>query len=215
MKKIALTLIATSLLAIGSANAQVATSKVYGGVEFGTASLDNETGNVTSAMVRSYGGSASATQDASVGIGRVFGGYTVNDNLSWEIGYAQSSNFGLNATGRSGGGTNYSISASAKFSGLDYSAVIRPDVSTGWNNLFARVGFTNYKADTTGSVVVSGTTYSASSNESGKGNILGLGYDSDIGNGLKFRAALTRFTKVAGDSDNSGTVYSVGLLKSF
>jgi outer membrane protein W len=214
MKKMKVTLLAAALITMGVANAQEA-SKVYGGVEFGSVALDNETGNTTSALVRAYGGSASATQDASVSIGRIFGGYTFNENVALEVGYAQSSNFGLSATGRSGGGTNYSISATAKFSGLDYSAVIRPAVATGWNGLFVRVGLTNYKADTSGAAVVGGSTYSATSSESGTGNLLGFGYDADIGNGLKFRGAVTSFTKVAGDSDNKGTMYSVGLLKSF
>jgi hypothetical protein len=215
MKKLTFALIATTVFSMGAVNAQTADSKFYGGAEIGSSKLDNETGTTTSALVRAYGGSASATQDAAVRNFRIFGGYTVNENLDFELGYIQTSNFGISATGRSSGGVNYAISASAKYSGLDYSAVIRPSVASGYNNLFARIGFTNYTGDVTGSASAGGSTFTSTSSASGTGELFGIGYDAKLDNGMSIRTSINRLTKIAGESDNSATVISIGLMNRF
>lgn len=215
MKKQTFALIAIAILGMSSVNAQTADSKFYAGAEIGSSQLDNETGTLTSALVRAYGGTASATQDASVRDFRIFGGYTVNENLGLELGYLQTSTFGINATGRSSGGVNYAISASAKYSGLDYSAVIRPSVASGYNNFFARIGLTNYTGDVTGSASAGGSTFTSTSSLSGTGEIFGIGYDAKLDNGMSIRTSVNRLTKIAGDSDNSATAISIGLMNRF
>jgi hypothetical protein len=215
MKKTTFALIATAVFSMGAVNAQTADSKFYGGAEIGSSKLDNETGTTTSALVRAYGGSASATQDAAVRDFRIFGGYKVNENIDLELGYMQTSNFGMNVTGRSGGGVNYAMSVSAKYSGVDYTAVIRPSVDSGYNNLFARIGFTNYKGEATGSVSASGNTYTSNASVSGSGNIYGFGYDAPLNTNMSVRMSINRLTKIAGESDNSATIYSIGLVNRF
>jgi hypothetical protein len=160
-------------------------------------------------------GSASATQDAAVRDFRIFGGYKVNENIDLELGYMQTSNFGMNVSGRSGGGVNYAMSVSAKYSGVDYTAVVRPSVDSGYNNLFARIGFTNYKGEATGSVSASGNTYTSNGSVSGSGNIYGFGYDAPLNTNMSVRMSVNRLTKIAGESDTSATIYSIGLVNRF
>lgn len=215
MKKLTFALIATAVFSMGAVNAQTADSKFYGGAEIGSSKLDNETGTTTSALVRAYGGSASATQDAAVRDFRVFGGYKVNENIDLELGYMQTSNFGMNVTGRSSGGVNYALGISAKYSGVDYTAVIRPSVDSGYNNLFARIGFTNYKGEATGSASAGGSTFTSTSSVSGSGNIYGFGYDAPLNTNMSVRMSVNRLTKIAGESDTSATIISIGLMNRF
>jgi hypothetical protein len=215
MKKISLGLVAALALAATAQAQTFESNKFYGGAELSSSKLDNETGSTANALVNAYGGSVTVTQDSRVRMGRFFGGYKLNDNVGFELGYLQSSNFGINAVGRSGGGTNYTIGASAKFSGLDYSVLLRPNVDTGLNNLYVRLGLHNYKADVTGSASAGGHTFSATESYSGTGSIYGVGYDADIGNEFKVRFAINKVKKVGGESDMGGTAYGVSLIKNF
>lgn len=215
MKKLTFTLLATAIFGMSSVSAQTTDSKFYGGAELGSSKLDNQTGTVTSSLVRSLGGSASATQDSSVTDYRFFGGYNFDENVGVELGYMQTSKFGMNVVGRSSGGTNYTASISAKYSGFDYSAIFRPSVASGYNNLFARIGFTNYKGESTATASVSSYSSSASSSTSGSGNIYGFGYDAPLNSNMNIRMSLNKLTKIAGESDSSATIYSIGFTNRF
>ena len=210
-------LIAATFLAGGAAQAQIQVfeAQFYGGVELGTARIENSTASLTALARSSLGGTASATQDSSVNSYRLFGGYKVHEHVDLEFGYAQTSRFGMNLSGRTGNGVAYTANASTKISGLDYSVLLRPSIASGFNNLFFRVGGHNYTADQSGSVLISGTRLNVNSSESGSGTMYGLGYDAQVAKNIKLRLSANHLNRIAGISGNSGTIYSIGVLTRF
>jgi hypothetical protein len=217
MKKAIKLASATALvLSFGVAHAQNNTAeKFYGGLEVGRSNVANQTGAVTSLLVSQLGGSASATQGASITDYRIFSGYKLNENLNFELGYLQTSSLGLNFSGVTRGSAAYTGSVSVKYSGFDYSVLLRPDVSTGMNNLFFRVGGHSLKGDSTVTATGAGGTASGSTSQSGAGVLYGIGYDVNIGKNFDIRASLNRLNKIAGESGGNATIYSVGVLTRF
>jgi hypothetical protein len=215
MKKIKLVIIAAAVVTLTSVNAQSLDGKFYGGAEFGSSKLSDDTKSGTAALVSAFGGSASATQDSSVSNYRIFGGYKVNENVDLELGYIQTSSFSLNFSGRSGGGVAYTGGISAKVAGYDYSVLLRPSIATSYNNVFFRIGQHHYSTDTSGSISAGGSSASFNDSKSGNGTIFGIGYDATIDKDIDVRLSVNRLAKISGDSDSSATVYSVGLLKRF
>ena len=217
-------ILAALSLTLGIANAQQAPSGFYVGAEVGQSKLKDQTSELSSALNSGFsGGSSTVSQSSSVTVSRFFGGYNINENVAVELGYSQSSSFGLNGSGKTGNAFTqapniaYSFSGGEKFSGFDISGLFRPSVDTGWNGLFFRAGVTNLKESNSVTVSVTGvgTPYSNSGSQSGTGTVYGIGYDADIGSGFKVRAAVTSYSKIAGDSSASGTLYSIGILKNF
>ena len=208
--------VAVLLSSLGFAHAQSnSPEKFYGGLEVGRSNVANQTGTLTSSLVSLLGGSASATQGSSINDYRVFGGYKLNENVNFELGYLQTSSLGLNFSGRSSGSVAYTGSAGFKFSGFDYSVLLRPDVATGMNGLFFRLGGHSLKSTTDVSVTVSGSSTSSTTSQSGTGTLFGIGYDINIAKNVDLRASVNRLNKLAGQSDANATVYSVGVLTRF
>lgn len=211
-----LTAVAALITVLGAAQAQSNTpEKFYGGLEVGRASVANETGPLTSALVSEVGGSASATQDSSINDYRIFGGYKLNENVNFELGYVQTSSLGLNFSGVSGGSSAYTGSATQKFSGFDYSVLLRPNVSTGWNNMFFRVGGHSLKGSVDVTINGGGGSASVTDKFSGTGTLFGLGYDLNVAKNVDVRVSVNRLNKIAGRSDSDATIYSLGVLTRF
>jgi hypothetical protein len=186
-------------------------SGFYAGIEAGGAYVQNETSAVASGLVNSLGGSASATQNSTVGVGRIFAGYKVIPNIDLEVGYFSSASDTVNFLGTTGGGTAYSGSIGVTAKGFDYSVLLRPNVATGINNLFLRLGGHSSKLDGTASINGS----SASASISGSGYLVGLGYDGVISQNLDWRLGITSYQNLAGVSSASVTVYTIGILGKF
>lgn len=189
--------------------------KFYGGLEVGRATVSNQTGDVTSSLVSLLGGTATATQSSSVNDYRFFGGYKLNEIVELELGYLQSSRVGINYSGRSSGSVSYTGTAGVKFAGFDYSVLLRPAVSTGWNALFFRLGGHSLKSTVDSSLTVSGTNISTKTKESGAGTLFGIGYDLNIAKNADLRISVNRLNSLAGQSDANVTAYSVGVLARF
>jgi hypothetical protein len=189
--------------------------KFYGGLEVGRATVSNQTGDVTSDLVSQLGGTATATQSSSVNDYRFFGGYKLNENVDLELGYLQTSRVGVNFSGRSSGSVSYTGTAGIKYSGFDYSVLLRPAVSSGMNNLFFRLGGHSLKSTVDSSFTVSGTSYSTKTKESGAGTLFGIGYDLNVAKNADLRVSVNRLNSLAGQSDANVTVYSVGVLARF
>ncbi len=189
--------------------------KFYAGLEVGHTNVSDSTGALTNGLVSQLGGSASATQDSSINDYRIFGGYKLNENVNFELGYLQTSSLGANFSGRSSGSVAYAGSAASKFAGLDYSVLLRPDVATGMNGLFFRLGGHSLKSTSDASITVLGRTTSSSTNQSGSGTMFGIGYDINIAKNADARVSLNRLNKIAGESDSTATVLSIGVLTRF
>lgn len=212
MKKLllvaALSVATTSVFAQASANNA---KKFYFGAEVGSTKLDNNAQAFANRLVATNGGSASVTQNTSVGAGRIFGGYTLNENVDLEVGYIQSGDIDYKFAGSTGGGS-YSGTSTVTVSGIDYSVLLRASKASGYNNAFLRVGGTSYKTkvETTGVNVTGGN-----SSESGMGYVYGVGYDLNVAKEIDVRFQINRLEKIAGLSDDKATVFSVGILGKF
>jgi hypothetical protein len=207
---------AIALFAMASTHAfaQTAVGQTYFGLEVGASKVDNATGELTSALVSSLGGSASATQDAGLSTFKILGGYKYSDNIDLEAAYLKSSDVNLTFAGTTRGGSSYAGLASQSLSGFEFSTNLRPDVSTGWNNAFIKLGMHSFTADYSLRVTSGSASVSSSSSESGTGALYGLGYDHPMGNGTNLRFAYTRYNKAAG-GDSSGSVIGFGFTKQF
>lgn len=213
MKKI---LIAAACLTVGlAAQAQTVDKKFYGGIEVGVTQISDQTAATNASLVSALGGTASSSQDTSVNDYRIFGGYKFNENIGAELGYMQTSNFDMTVRGVTGGSVAYTGSASAKLSGYDYSVLLRPSISSNLNNLFLRLGGHYYTADATGSVTATGGNASMNTSKSGSGFLYGIGYDLNVLDNVGVRFSVNHLDKIAGDSENSATVYSIGVLARF
>ena len=212
MKKLllvaALSVATTSVFAQASSNDA---KKFYFGAEIGSTKLDNNAQEFANLLVATNGGSASVTQNTSVGTGRIFGGYTLNENVDLEVGYIQTGDIDYKFAGSTSGGS-YSGTSTVTVSGFDYSVLLRASKASGYNNAFLRVGGTSYKTkvETTGVNVTGGN-----GSESGMGYVYGVGYDLNVAKEIDVRFQINRLEKIAGESDDKATVFSVGILGKF
>jgi OmpA-like transmembrane domain len=213
MKKLLHSLIVSSVFSAATVCAQNADLKFYGGAELGGAMLSNETGKLASTTMQANGGAAIATQDSIAHVFRIFGGYKVNENIDLEVGYFEAPKRHTRITGRSAASADFISSGYEQSKGIDYSAVIRPNVSSGYNNLFVRIGITEYDSSTT--MFASGSTYLANSHLSGTGRFLGAGYDAPLDSNMSLRLSVNRLSRISGNVDGSATVYSIGVINRF
>lgn len=217
MKKLMLIVISTLSL-VSAAHSQSLKSKWTGGIDYGSAKVPNETTSVATGLVSVLGGSASATQSSSISNFRVYGGYDLDENIGFELGYNQTSSATLNFSGTAGStysNTAYTGSIGLKFTGFDYSGLFRPSIASGWNNLFFRVGMHNFESKVSGTVAVSTSSVAYSTTTSGSGPMYGFGYDTKISDDLDLRAQFIRLTKLAGMSGADSNMYMIGIRKSF
>ncbi len=210
----ALALTATMLTSSLALAQSAEPSKGYLGVEYGAVKFKDQT-SVASALVSAVGGSASSVQDTGISVGRFFGGINLTENVGAELGYVMSGTANATFSGVSRTSVAYSGSASQKISGFDYSALIRPSVSTGLNGVFMRVGGHSLSIQTDVSIVTGSSSGVSGSTTSGTGSLIGIGYDGKINDKLDFRIAYTSYNNVAGISGNDSNLWTVGLIGRF
>lgn len=188
---------------------------MYAGIGYGVATVDDSVSEFNAEMISLLGGRISSTQDKAVNNFRLFGGVKLNENVALEVGYLNTSKLGLTYSGASSTNTAYSGKATASYSGVDFAAVLRPSVASGYNGLFATFGVHNYKVKRVLSFNYAGSLNTTNESESGTGALVGFGYDWKIDKDLNFRLAVTRLDSVGGASEANTTNYSIGLLKNF
>ncbi len=207
--------IAIALASIATFGAHADQGKTYWGGEFGISKLDDATGTLTSALVSSVGGAATATQDSTVSTFKILAGYRYTENLDLEPAYFQSGTANLNFNGVSSGAVAYTGNANMKFSGFEYAANVRPSITSGWNDLYLRLGGHSSKMDTSVSVTANAVTGASGKSYSGSGTLYGVDYDQKFNETTKVRYSIVKYSKVGGESDTGGTVYSIGFVKNF
>ncbi len=137
--------------------------------------------------------------DGGVAIGRIFAGYKINENVGIELGAYRTANtdyYFLGATIR------------AYAYGYDTSLILRPNVSTGMNGLFLRLGghYDRVNYDCYG--------YCYNAAQWGSGALAGIGYDGKFSDSVSGRISYTYYDNVAGTSDSVNTV-SLGLMYNY
>jgi OOP family OmpA-OmpF porin len=214
MKKLLIALaISSTLISTQSFAADKKSMGPYGGVELGYSKVDNDTQSTANSLVNEVGGAVTVSQDTSVAVGRLFGGYNINEYVALELGYIRTGDVSQRASGVAGNSVPYTASADVSVSGVDYSVLLRPSIASGWNGLFGRIGGHYLEASADYSVTAIG---SASGNISNKGSgfLVGLGYETSIANNVGFRAGYTHYSNLAGD-DGYANVFSIGVLGKF
>jgi len=211
-------LLSMLIVCSSSAFADSTASKFYGGLDLGSAKVENRAQAIADTFVSVLGGSSSVTQTVRNGAWRLYGGYKAFENADFELGYMQTRDFDTSVSGVTGASysnTAYSATGSVKVSGFDYSVLLRPDRSTGMNGFFLRLGGHSYKAEATTAVTIGSTNASVNTKESGTGIMYGIGYDVTVNDTVDVRFGITQMKKIAGLSDNDATYFSVGVKGNF
>ncbi len=171
-------LLIASLITLVSTNVIAAGANSYAGIEAGYmhVNADNESE-----------GSA---------VGRLFGGYNINENFALELGVNRMATFQY-----------YGIDVDNW--GIDYSLLLRPNISSGLNGLFVRGG--GHWSDTSASAC---GVYCASVSKSGSGFMAGVGYDAKLNESMSARISYTYKDSLSG-LEADGHVGSVGILFNF
>jgi OmpA-like transmembrane domain len=183
----------------------------YLGADAGYTIVDNNAQAFANGLVATNGGSASVTQNRDISVGRIYTGYKITENFDVEVGYFASGNVSYRFSGVSSGNTAYAGTADVAAKGIDYSILMRPNISTGWNSAFLQVGGHSSKE----TVDVYGTNIrGGKSSASGTGYLYGAGYDLNIAKDIDIRLKATYLNKIAGTSDDA-TIYSVGVIGRF
>ena len=194
------------------------TPKFYGGLEVGYAQNEDQTTDLASAMVDILGGSTVATQDKYLTEFRIFGGYKVTENIDVEFGYMQSSDNKLGVTGTTGaslGNSAYTANFTSVVSGYDYGVLLRPNISSGLNEYFFKIGGHRYDNKISGDFKIATTTLPYDDTTKGSGTLYGVGYDAKLGDDMAARLSLIHYAKISGESDNKATIFSVAITKAF
>jgi hypothetical protein len=184
----------------------------YGGIELGYLGLQNEAQASANDLVRAFGGSATVNSDSGMAVGRLFGGYNFNENIGIELGAYRTSDFDQTASGTTSGGA-YTARATLYNYGVDGSFLIRPNISTGLNNLFVRFGghWSETNADASFAGSVAGTAWAY---QRGTGWLAGLGYDADVSKDVSVRISWTHRDRIAG-SDYYANIGMIGAKFNF
>ena len=217
MKKLVLaTVIATSF---GMSNAFAGTSNrlsgVYAGVDAGYANVKGDAQGTANALVNAFGGSVTVTEATSAAVGRVFAGYNIDKHFAVELGYAKTTNFTTTAAGVAGNRRAYTGTSDVSVGGLDYSLLIKPFDTSGWDGLFAKVG--GHSLDSSADVSFSSNLGAASTHisASGSGFLVGVGYQEPLSSNVDYRVGYTYYNGVSGVSDNNAHVLTAGVLVKF
>jgi hypothetical protein len=182
----------------------------YGGIELGYTRIDDAAQDTANSLVAVNGGSSSVRSDTSMAVGRLFAGYSFNENISAEFGAYRTSDFDQTFSGVTSGSAAYSGTASLYNYGVDYSLLVRPGVATGLNGLFARFG--GHWSETNVDVTVTGG--SGYAYVRGSGWLAGLGYDAEISKDATVRTSWTYRDKISGE-DAYANIGSVALMFKF
>ncbi len=187
----------------------------YVGIGAGFIKSKGSAADINDTLVSNLGGTASTSMKKRINNLRLMGGYKINENLAVEVGYIKADYDLIKYSGTTSGNVAYSGVYSGNFSGFDVSGIIRPSVSTGFNNAFGIIGIHNYKGRGSNAVTNGVNTGIEGGNTSGTGVLFGLGYDWRIAKDLDMRLSVTRINKFAGESGSNVTMTGLGLIKHF
>lgn len=215
MRKILIATAVISALASSSAFAADTTAGgVYGGIDIGYGLVKTDAAETAQELANLAGETVTYSYDKGVGVGRIYLGYTINENFATEIGYFGSSKLNVNYSSAHG-----IANENAKARGADISILLRPSASTGLNNAFLRLGAQYSKVDGSANLSyndgVTITTYSATGNATGTGFLIGAGYDTPIDKNMSARVSYTYIDRLGGMSGANVNLFSAGLKVDF
>ena len=188
-------------------------NNLYAGLELGVVGVNDRSSDAATKYAVLAGGSATVEQNRSKAAVRLFGGYRFNQQAAFELGYVQSDDYTYTVRGTNSAGTAYSGTEKFKFSGFDYSLVLRPTVASGMNNLFFKLGAHNMTRKLDSSVP---GVLTRGDSESGNGTLYGIGYDMlNVSQGVDLRLAFTHYDRLGGEGGSRASLYSLGVVKRY
>ena len=227
MKKILFALMGLGLTFIAQAQTNEGTNKVdlnldnsdsnpfYIGVGASYIALQDSSNALTNIMVNGFGGSANSGQSSSVGAGRIFAGYKVNENLSLEGGYSSTGNISYSSKGTTGSkyaNLSDGFSANTSITGFDLGLIYKPRLNDSLDGLFVNAGGTYFTTNSNSVTSISTLNFAYSNSYTGYGYFAGLGYDFAIGKNLNLRAAYTYYGNISTDSTSNVNAFSLALV---
>lgn len=200
----------------------------YLGVEVGGAPVADLTTKVADSYEQAYGATGTVGQDLLATGGRLFLGWEITENFSWEMGLtALSAN--LTVEGDIAG-DSFKDTYDSSWRIIDYTLLLRPDASSGLHGFFVRLG--SHVTTNTLKNRWAGEAWAEEGSETKTkdkfGFLLGLGYDLALG---QRKAHVLRFSYTHYDNvpdlsddlevgkgfleDNTLDVFKVGYLYRF
>jgi len=177
----------------------------YVGIEGGLGFADIGAKDTAQTLANLAGQTVGYKYDRATVAGRIYVGTAVAKDIRIEAGYFSTGN--IDATYSTAGASakeGYSVS------GFEFSGIFKPETSP----FLFKAGFHSSKVNGSGSISIGGTTYAASTESSGTGFLLGLGYEDKFGEDTYWQTGVTYYNKIGG-SDQSTILVGIGLLKKF
>jgi hypothetical protein len=190
MKKIILSIFALILIST------VSKADIKIGLEGGLGWADMRAEETAQILANASGSTVTYTYDEATWTGRVFADYSLNEDLSIEMGYFLTGS--LDAT--------YTISGASATEGynargVDIAAVVHSD------DVFFKAGMHSSELAGDATLTIGGTSYSVTETISGTGFLAGGGVEID---GTRYGA--TYYSALGGDSDSGMVVLYVGMV---
>lgn len=207
--------IAASALFLTSVHAQDFKPGFYAGADLGVSPVNNLSGSPASTAITASGGTGHISQNNEVFSGRVFAGYKVMENVDLELGYFQSGSYSQSFHGVTELGDDFSGKASQKFSGLDYSVLFRPNISTGFNGAFLRLGGHYSRLKTHSQLNIADMSVTSGASQSGAGVLAGIGYDYSLTKNVDIRGEYNHMESVGGLTDTPVNTFRIGVVGKF
>ena len=139
-------------------------------------------------LANSTGRTVTYTYEESTPAFRIYGFYSITDQIDAEIGYFRTGSMDIKY---SFSGTTTTTSTGFEADGFDYGVRFKPN-----DNWFLRVGMHNFDLTQTVTVTISGTAYSGSATADDTGAYFGGGYNFDE----HWNVGYTLYSDVGGDS---------------
>jgi opacity protein-like surface antigen len=197
-----------------AADSNKSNNGMYGGIDIGFGQVKTDAADTAQALANAAGETVNYSYDKGVGVGRVFLGYNINENISAEIAFFSSTKLDVNYSSAHG-----VANEDAKATGGDISILLRPSTTSGLNNAFLRLGAQYSKVDGSANLVYTNggttTTYTASGNEKGAGFLIGVGYDAALDKNMSARISYTYMDNLGGISGANVNLISAGLKFDF
>ena len=163
---------------------------VEGGMGF--ASTENYARRLGQALADATGRTVSYTYEESTLAFRLYGFYSLTDEIDLEVGYFRTGSLDINYAYS---GSSVTTSVGFEADGFDYGVRFRPNES-----LFLKLGMHSLDLSQTVNVTISGTAYTATTSASDTGAYFGAGYQFDD----NWSVGYSLYSDVGGD--NGGDV---------
>lgn len=179
----------------------------YFGLDVAYLRQKNQTRDFKEAWFDEFGTTPSVKQDRNAGAGRIFAGYSVNENLSLELAYFKTTKEKIDASDNI---RSASIKYDAK--GVELSGLFSPSQ---FPNFFVKAGAIYSELDARISASAGNNVGTSSVNDKGWGYVAGFGYKYPINQVVDIKATYAYYGRVAGDSDSHLNLLSLGFQYHF